>query len=46
LAQNHLPDASVSEFCNILRQDLKVLKVLDIAGNILTEENLTDITKA
>ncbi|XP_063407047.1 uncharacterized protein LOC134690855 [Mytilus trossulus] len=46
LAQNHLPDASVSEFCHILRHDLKYLKVLDIAGNILTEENLTDITKA
>lgn len=46
LAQNHLPDASVSEFCHILRHDLEYLKVLDIAGNILTEENLTDITKA
>lgn len=46
LAQNHLPDASVSEFCHILRHDLKALKVLDIAGNILIEENLTDITKA
>lgn len=46
LAQNHLPDASMSEFCDILRHHLKYLKLLDITGNILTEENLVDVTKA
>lgn len=46
LAQNHLPDTSMIEFCDILRQDLKYLKLLDITGNILTEENLVEVTKA
>lgn len=46
LAQNHLPDACISEFCSILTQNLTKLKALDISGNILTEMNLLDITRS
>jgi len=46
LAQNHLPDACVVEFCEVLTHNLTRLKALDISGNILTEDNLIDITRA
>ncbi|XP_069105667.1 leucine-rich repeat-containing protein 14B-like isoform X1 [Argopecten irradians] len=46
LTQNHLPDACISEFCTILTQNLTKLKALDISGNILTENNLLDITRS
>ena len=46
LSQNHLPDASITDFCNVIVDNLTKLKALDISGNILTENNLLAITKS
>ncbi|KAK3088796.1 hypothetical protein FSP39_023791 [Pinctada imbricata] len=43
LAQNHLPDSSIPDFCKTISTHLKRLVYLDIAGNILNENSLTEL---
>lgn len=45
LAQNNIPDSSVTEFCDTIKVYLKELKSLDLAKNILTDEHLMDLTR-
>ncbi|KAK3584384.1 hypothetical protein CHS0354_001718 [Potamilus streckersoni] len=46
LSQNHLPDAYIPEFCDILVKKLTGLKGLDIAGNIMTDQSQIEVTRA